>query len=358
MTIHAHKIVTPAFRKEAGAVSPEQLAVINRYALAELTAEQVYVRTAYLAHNAIDRDGEVFDDSLLDSFAVTLPGKGLFVRHPGSWDGDSGPGIGRWFSARTVTMSLDEARTALREPNLKWPPSTQVAKLLETSAYMPRSGKNADLIADVDAGVAGDVSIGFRATDRSAITDGAGNTIAMRILGPGEALEGSLVWLGAQPGARVVKNLNRNESEQENPMTPEEIKALQAKLDAQQAKVALYDAILAAIGKELAENPTALKRAVDDAKSHRDALIDGIVAAERLSGMVGDDDKSVAEAKAQYADQPIAKLVAWKAKLDKAAPAGAALKGGDPNATHAIHPDQRTDKGAVPSPLNNPAVTG
>ena len=358
MTIQANKTVTPTFRKEAGNATPEHLAVINRFALAELTAEQVYVRTAYLAHNAIDRDGEVFDDALLDSFALTLVGKGLFVKHPGSWDGDSGPGVGRWFSARTVTMSLDEARVALHEPNLKFPPSTQMAKLLETSAYLPRSGKNADLIADIDAGVAGDVSIGFRATDRSAVTDTAGNTIAMRILGPGEALEGSLVWLGAQPGARVHKSANRNELAQETDMDPKELKALQDNFAAAEPKAKNYDAIEKAIGKELADNPAALKQAVTDAKIYRDGLIDSIVAAERLGGMVGDDEKAVTEAKSGYADWPISKLRAWKEKLGKTAPPGGTLKGGDPNATGAPAPGERQDKGAVPSPINNPAVTG
>lgn len=194
-----------AFCKSAGSPSTEQLAAINTLALATLAAADVYVRTAYLAHNAIDRDGEVFDDAVLDDFARTLPGKGLFVRHPGGWDGDSGPGIGRWFAARVVSLPMDEARAALREPGLKFPASAQMAKLLEASFFIPRSAKNADMLVDLDAGVAGDVSIGFRAADRAGVQDASGNIVAQRILGPGEAMEGSLVWLGAQPGARVTK---------------------------------------------------------------------------------------------------------------------------------------------------------
>lgn len=203
---------TIAIRAKAanGKPSAEQLAAINVYALDALTADQVYVRTAYLAHNGIDRDNEVFDGALLREFARSLPGKGLFVRHPGGWDGDSGPGVGRWFEARVVSMTVDEARAALREPNLQWPDGTEQAELLEASYYIPRSDKNADLITDVNAGVASDVSIGFRASQRTDIMDANGEVIARRLHAPGEALEGSLVWLGAQPGARTVKSLERD----------------------------------------------------------------------------------------------------------------------------------------------------
>lgn len=193
-----------------GKPSSEQLAAINVYALDELTADQVYVRTAYLAHNGIDRDNEVFDGALLRDFARSLPGKGLFVRHPGGWDGDSGPGVGRWFEARVVQMSMDEARTALGEPNLQWPDGTEQAELLEAGYYLPRSDKNTDLIVDVNAGVASYVSIGFQSSQRTDIMDANGNVIARRLHAPGEALEGSLVWLGAQPGARTVKSFERS----------------------------------------------------------------------------------------------------------------------------------------------------
>lgn len=211
----------------AGAPTPDQLKAINGYALAEMGADQVYVRTAYLAHNGIDRDHEVFDDALLDDFARTLPGKGMFVRHPGGWDGDSGPGVGRWFAAQVVSVSLDEARVRLREPNLQFPPATAVAKLLEASFYVPRTNKNANLLDDIDAGVAGDVSIGFSAADRTSIRDANGNEIAMRLLGPGEAAEGSLVWLGAQPGARVHKSTSRGNVISEREMLLQKIKKLE-----------------------------------------------------------------------------------------------------------------------------------
>lgn len=88
--------------KGDGTPSIEQMQAINAFALKELKPEDVYVRSVYLAHNAIDRDREVFDDDLLNDFAATLPGKGFFVKHPQGWDGESGPGEGLWFEARVL----------------------------------------------------------------------------------------------------------------------------------------------------------------------------------------------------------------------------------------------------------------
>ncbi|RCX32072.1 hypothetical protein [Thioalbus denitrificans] len=366
MSLQRTKLST-AVRKAAGEASSDQLEAINRLALAELAAEQVYVRTAYLGHNGIDRDREVLDDGLLDDFARTLPGKGLHLRHPGGWNGDSGPGIGRWFEARVVEMSLDEARAALREPGLQFPPGTERAKLLEASSYLPRSGKNADLILDIDAGVAGDQSLGFTASDRTAIQNPAGDTIAYRLLGPGEALEASLVWLGAQPGARFHKGAPRPTAE-DHEMSEEQMKALQKKADdaearakALQPKADGFDAIAKAVGDGLAADPDALKAAVSAGQAAHDELVNDIVSSERLAGMVtGDDEASTKNAKALYADWSMDRLKAYAERVKKLVPAGGTIAGGDPNATAAgggPRPKQDGQKSAF-NPTENPLVTG
>jgi len=194
-------------RKASTEPSAKELEAINAYTIAPLEAGDVYVMRAYLAHNAIDRDGEAFNQELLDDFARTLPGKGLFIRHPGGFDGDSGPGVGRWFAAKVVQMNQLEAKQLLGVPDLTWPPGVDngQAFVLEAAAYIPVAEKNAGLLADLRAGIASDVSIGFSASSRREITDGQGHPVAVELLGPGEALEGSLVWLGAQPGAATHK---------------------------------------------------------------------------------------------------------------------------------------------------------
>ncbi len=353
--------------KGAGAPSAEQLSAVNQYALNELTADEVYVRTMYLAHNAIDRDREVMDAALLADFARTLPGKGLFVRHPTGWDGDSGPGEGRFFEARVLDMSLEEARKLLNEPRLVWPESEQQAKVLEATFYTVRIDENKALLAKMDAGVAGDVSIGFWASDRTAIMDASGERIASRLQAPGEALEASLVWLGAQPGARIHKHHNPEDPT----VDPKELKIKQlgedlaaattlaeeaeAKAKTAATKAAGFDAIVKAVGNEELDAKTIGQLAADGLK-YRATLVEEIIKAKRHMGLIGDNDASVNAAKSLYDTWPLEAIKAEAEGLVGKVIKGSQLDGGDPNETGA---DEHGAKGADPSnPLKNPLVTG
>lgn len=351
-----HK-VAPSGAKTSAAPTAAELEAINSYALTELRAEDVYVRRMVLAHNAIDRDREAFDVGILDDFARTLPGKGTFVRHPGGWDGGGGPGVGRFFVASTRTMTLDECRALLREPALQWPPGETTAKVLDVAFYMARGAGNDDLIRSIDAGIAGDVSIGFRAADMTAIKGPGGETVAYRILGPGEALEGSIVWLGAQPGARITKAAS-----QEAPVdqkTIDEQREKLAQLEQQhKATVEALAAIKAAVGEALAADPKALAAAVNDGQQYRKQLIDDVVALERVAGLCGDTDAAVSGAKGLYAGADIAILKARADALRAKHGAPAKLAGGDPNVTGAGGSSAEPDKADPFNPLQNRAFGG
>ena len=370
VNIEARKQAHLTGAKASGNPDASQLTAINRYTLDEVAAEDVYVRTAYLAHNGIDRDGDVFDVSLLGDFARTLPGKGLFISHPGGWDGDKGPGVGRWFDARVVPMSTDQARSALGQPDLQWPPGEEQAQLLEASFYLPRISKNEDLATEINTGVASDVSIGFRASSRSDIQDANGNVIAQRLHGPGEAFEGSLVWLGAQPGARVHKSANIFEESEEKKM--DQVKELQSKLDKETERAnsaeerakaaengaATTKALADALGvKEDAIDIKAIAEAMSDAKAVRSDLVERYIAAKRLHGVIGDDETQVNEAKEFAAGMTLGLLRRETEAAEKTAPKGGQLNGSDPNAGPDKHgkPDEQKD---MTNPLDNPAMLG
>lgn len=307
-----HKSLTLRI-KAAGDPSAEQLGRIRAYTLAEVPPDQLYVRTFALAHNAIDRDDEAFDNALLADFARTLPGKGLFIKHPSGWDGDSGPGKGRWFEAELAHMSLDEARTMLRAPDLQWPPGITTATILMAGAYMVRTASNGDLLTEIDAGIVSDVSIGFTAKRGENFRDEQGREMQARCLtSPGEALEGSLVWLGAQPGARAIKGASRTE-EPEMP-TQQEMDAANARANdfenrakAAEPAAGLLTKVREALGDQghLIDKPDALADSVKAGNAYREELIDTIVRGEREAGFCGDDDESVAAAKSIYAGQPL-----------------------------------------------------
>lgn len=371
MTTAAHKAFGHAVRK-AAKPDDAQLAAINTYALEPQTADSVYVRTAWAGHNAIDRDGEVIDDTLLMDIARTLVGKGLHLRHPSGYDGDSGPGVGRIFAARVVEMTLDDARAALREPGLRFPPGVETARLLEASFFLPRSDKNAGLIGDMDAGVAGDVSLGFRHSQRSDINDEAGTKIAMRLHGPGEGYELSLVWLGAQPGARVHKAATGGapiQDEDHNMDLQQQFDALQADHSAMKAqhatlttKATTFDAIKAALGDSarLMDAPDALAAAVAAGQAHTKSLLADIVKYERLLDMTGDSDEDAANAAKQYDGFSTDKLTTLRDKLKTMATAGGTGDdmGSDPNAAKPAGDDAaRAAKATEANPVTNPLLT-
>lgn len=346
-----HKSLTLCI-KAAGDPTADQLAAIRPYMLADLPPEQLYVRTFALAHNAIDRDDEAFDDSLLADFARTLPGKGLFIKHPSGWDGDSGPGEGRFFHAELQTMSHAEARTLLRQPDLTWPPGVTTATILMASAYMVRTEGNKDLLLKADAGIVSDVSIGFTAKRGDYFRDEAGREMqARRLTSPGEALEGSLVWLGAQPGARAIKGASRTEEPTVDLQKLfDDAKAantdLQKKLDAASPSHDIVVKAREALGDHahLIEKPGDLADAVKAGQAFRDSLIDTIVQGERNAGLCGDDEESVAAAKAIYAGQPLASLQKRADAVQAKAP-----KNGTVTPTTPAAPE-RTDEGTKGAP--------
>lgn len=348
------KTLSVAIRKAAGDPSADQLAAIRTYTLAELSPDQVYVRTFAVAHNAIDRDNECFDESLLSNYAETLPGKGVFIKHPSGWDGDSGPGKGRCFGAHVERMSHDEARTLLRAPSLQWPPGSDTAVVLMADAYIVRTASNADLLLEIDAGIVSDVSIGGTVKDRERVTDAEGRELNVwRLTGPGEALEFSFVWLGAQPGARAVKHAHRIEDDtmpteeqyqaEKSARTAAETKAtnLQTELDAAKPSHDIVLGLRKALGDNahLIEKPDDLAASVKAAATFRTDLVDSIVKHERQLGLCDDDEESVTAAKAIYSGDTLERLQDRAQRLEKQATKGGrmppsnAQRGNDPAPT-------------------------
>jgi hypothetical protein len=160
----------------------QALALVNRYALKPQRSDDVAIFEAEAANELIDRDTEAFSTEILTDFAETLPGKSLLVGH--EW----GPvGVGRIIAAR-----LDDEEGYQR--------------LLATFFVLKQT--DADLITKLEAGVAWAVSIGFYAPQRKAYVLDDGRTVSIYERGPagekGEAIELSLVFLGAQYNAEVT----------------------------------------------------------------------------------------------------------------------------------------------------------
>ena len=113
-----------------------QLEAINALAKAELTAEQVYVFSLRLCDDQVDRDHERFDAEALAGLAKLFIGKTGILDH--QWS--AGNQVARIFETEVV-----------REDRVSY---------IKAWAYIRRGGRAEELIADIEAGILKEVSVG------------------------------------------------------------------------------------------------------------------------------------------------------------------------------------------------------
>ena len=120
----------------SGAPTAVQLEAINAQAKAQLTAEQVYVFSLRLCDDQVDRDHERFDTGALGTLAKLFIGKTGVVDHKWSTDKQ----IARIFETQVV-----------KEEGISY---------IKAWAYIRRGGSNDEVIADIEAGIKKEVSVG------------------------------------------------------------------------------------------------------------------------------------------------------------------------------------------------------
>lgn len=121
----------------SSAVATEaQLEAINAQAKATLTADQVYVFSLRLCDDQVDRDMERFDRAALPELAKMFIGKTGIVDHHWSTDAQ----VARIFETRVVC-----------EDGISY---------IKAWAYIRRGGQAEEVIADIEAGIKKEVSVG------------------------------------------------------------------------------------------------------------------------------------------------------------------------------------------------------
>lgn len=347
------KSISLALAKGLGAgaiIAPEQLAKIQKYLLVDVDPAQLYVRKMYLAHNAIDRDGERFSEAVLADFVITLPGKSLLIGH--KW-GDPGEGI--FFDVALEDMSLSTAVERTGEA-LKLPEGVASVKLLVAWFYTVKLPSTEDLLAKIDAGIARYVSISFSAADRVKATNEKTGEYYYEYKTPAEALEGSLVWLGAQPGASIAKSAKdgvdiEGDGRRKTKETIKMKKTLNAlglgddATDDQASKAAHQMAArlktLEEVVAPLGDNATKasaeeLVKSSEDGKVFRKDLVDRQIKYERLLGRTGETPEAIGVREKQLMRREITEIKGDVAHLEKLArekfPDKAGIDGGQPGA--------------------------
>lgn len=186
----------------SGVATAAQLEAINAQARTALTAEQVYVFSVRLCDDQIDRDGERFDTQALPTLAKLFIGKTGIVDH--KWSSDSQ--VARIFATEVV--------------------QEQGVSYIKAWAYIRRGSSADEVIADIEAGIKKEVSVGC-AMGRSVCSICGGDygqcghlkgeyydgQLCCAILKePMDAYEFSFVAVPAQKDAGVLKGMGRKAS--------------------------------------------------------------------------------------------------------------------------------------------------
>lgn len=187
--------------------------LINRYTRRELRADEVYTFGVILCDNEVDRDFERFDTAALPALAALFVGKTGIADHSLRAEDQTS----RLYDARVVT---DPGRTtSAGEPYA----------FIKAKAYMPRTPKNRDLIADIDAGIKKEASVGCSVGRVACSVCGEdlraggcrhvkgkryGGAVCHGVLSdPADAYEWSFVAVPAQPAAGVTKSYTETKGE-------------------------------------------------------------------------------------------------------------------------------------------------
>lgn len=122
--------------KTGGVPTVAQLETINGQAKSEMKPEQVYVFSLRLCDDQVDRDGERFDTGALPQLAKLFIGKTGIVDH--KWS--AGNQVARIFQTEVV-----------KEERVSY---------IKAWAYIRRGGAADEIIADIEAGIKKEVSVG------------------------------------------------------------------------------------------------------------------------------------------------------------------------------------------------------
>lgn len=179
----------------SGAPTAAQLEAINAQAKARLSGEQVYVFSLRLCDDQVDRDHERFDDAALPGLARLFLGKTGILDH--RWSADNQ--VARIFETQVV-----------KEKGVSY---------IKAWAYIRRGGANEELIADIEAGIKKEVSVGCAMGRAVCSVCGSeygtcghrkgesydGQVCCAVLQEPLDAYEFSFVAVPAQPDAGVLK---------------------------------------------------------------------------------------------------------------------------------------------------------
>lgn len=210
--------------KENNILPDEELELIGRFARKKLSRDELYTFSLILCDNEIDRDNEKFTVESLHKLAELFVGKtGIFDHNMKSKDQTA-----RIYAAQVMT---DETRKTA---------DGEVYTYILAKAYTVRTEKNKDLIAEIDAGIKKETSVGCSVKEikcsicgKDIKTQGCehrkgkvyGGKLCCYLLNdPADAYEWSFVAVPAQKNAGIVKSFDPSRESDDLAEIAEEIR--------------------------------------------------------------------------------------------------------------------------------------
>lgn len=207
-------------------ITDAELKAINKHTLEPLTAEDVFTFKAVLCDNEIDRDFESFTLKALQDLQKLFLGKTVISDH--AWSAKNQ--VARIYATELV-------------PSTKTTKTGEVYTQLVAHCYMVKTASNADLIAEIKAGIKKEGSIGCAVSScicsicgtdnaknycrhwpgKSYEKEGGPQVCTFTLAGARDAYEFSLVAVPAQKAAGVSKSYTGETvyEPQEAPQAPE-----------------------------------------------------------------------------------------------------------------------------------------
>ena len=193
---------------KSGDPTDEDMTLINKYSLRELSKDEVFCFSVILCDNDIDRDFECFDEDALKTLEKLFVGKTGILNH----------------SMKSEDQSCRTYKTQLIRDNTRKTLIGEPYMYLKAWCYTVKSEKNESLIKDIESGIKKEVSISCASSRKVCSICGSEkcNHISGKLYG-GEychktikditdAYEWSFVAVPAQRNAGVTKSFKKEKT--------------------------------------------------------------------------------------------------------------------------------------------------
>lgn len=187
--------------KNAETASVEELELINRFTRRQFLADEVYVFSAVLCDNEIDRDNEAFSPEALLKLKELFVGKTCILDH----------------ERKSLNQTARIFKTELETSEERLTSYSEKYVALKAKMYLPKTQKNEDIITAIESGILKEVSIscsvgkavcsicGKNTCNHKLGREYAGKLCYRVLCEPKDAYECSFVAVPAQREAGVTK---------------------------------------------------------------------------------------------------------------------------------------------------------